>query len=109
MLPAFLSSPAWPSSKPSCAALESASAPPHSPRRDSRRRRPPRSRRRDPHALQTQRHGLLYDAEVHISTAAKALPAHQQTAWDPGADPRGALDYAAVLKETQARLTHLSR
>jgi hypothetical protein len=39
-----------------------------------------------------------------MSTAAKALPAHQQTAWEPGADPRGAEDYAAVLAETLKRL-----
>jgi chromosome partitioning protein len=58
--------------------------------------------------LQAQRPGTLYTAEIRISTAAKALPAHQQTAWEPGADPRGALDYAALLTETQARLHHLS-
>ena len=46
----------------------------------------------------------FYRAEVRISTAAKSLPAHQRTAWDDGADPRGAEDYRAVLRETLARL-----
>jgi chromosome partitioning protein len=46
----------------------------------------------------------FYKAEVRISTAAKSLPAHQRTAWDAGADPRGAEDYRAVLRETLARL-----
>ncbi len=45
-----------------------------------------------------------YRAEVRVSTAAKALPAHRRTAWDDGADPRGAEDYAAVLTETLKRL-----
>lgn len=48
--------------------------------------------------------GKFYRAEVRVSTAAKALPAHQRTAWDDGADPRGAEDYAAVLTETLTRL-----
>lgn len=51
----------------------------------------------------------LYAAEVRISTAAKVLPAHQRTAWDAGADPRGAEDYAAVLAETRQRLKRLTR
>lgn len=46
----------------------------------------------------------FYRAEVRVSTAAKALPAHRRTAWDDGADPRGAEDYAAVLTETLKRL-----
>jgi cellulose biosynthesis protein BcsQ len=58
--------------------------------------------------LQAQRPGTLFDAEIRISTAAKALPAHQRTAWDLSADPRGALDYADLLAETQIRLDHLS-
>jgi chromosome partitioning protein len=48
--------------------------------------------------------GTFYKAEVRVSTAAKALPAHGRTAWDDGADPRGADDYAAVLRETLTRL-----
>jgi chromosome partitioning protein len=54
--------------------------------------------------LKTELGPKVYRAEVRISTAAKALPAHQHTAWDDGADPRGAEDYAAVLTETLARL-----
>lgn len=46
----------------------------------------------------------LYRAEVRISTAAKALPAHHRTAWEDGADPRGAEDYAALVAETLSRL-----
>lgn len=46
----------------------------------------------------------LYTSEVRVSTAAKVLPATQRTAWDPGADARGAEDYAAVLAETHKRL-----
>jgi chromosome partitioning protein len=46
----------------------------------------------------------FYKAEVRVSTAAKALPAHQRTAWEAGADDRGAEDYAAVLTETLTRL-----
>jgi chromosome partitioning protein len=46
----------------------------------------------------------FYKAEVRVSTAAKALPAHQRTAWEEGADARGAEDYAAVLTETLTRL-----
>lgn len=49
----------------------------------------------------------LFRAEVRISTAAKALPAHRRTAWDAGADPRGAEDYTAVLTEMLKKLrTH---
>jgi chromosome partitioning protein len=46
----------------------------------------------------------LYRAEVRTSTANKALPGHQRTAWDDGADPRGREDYEAVLRETLMRL-----
>jgi chromosome partitioning protein len=46
----------------------------------------------------------LYRAEVRISTAAKALPSRQATAFDNGADARGAEDYAALVAETLARL-----
>jgi chromosome partitioning protein len=45
-----------------------------------------------------------YRAEVRVSTAAKVLPAHRRTAWEAGADARGAKDYAAVLAETLKRL-----
>jgi chromosome partitioning protein len=43
-------------------------------------------------------------AEVRISTAAKMLPAGRAVAIDPGRDDRGAVDYRALLKETEARL-----
>lgn len=46
----------------------------------------------------------LYTAEVRVSTAGKALPASRLTAWDEGADARGADDYAAVLEETTKRM-----
>jgi chromosome partitioning protein len=46
----------------------------------------------------------LYRAEVRISSAAKALPAHQAVAWDAGHDARGAEDYTAVVAETLTRL-----
>lgn len=35
--------------------------------------------------------------EVRVSTAAKTLPAHRLTAFDPGADARGAEDYRALV------------
>ena len=57
--------------------------------------------------LQEQINGELMSSEVRVSTAAKALPAHKKTAWDVGADPRGAEDYAAVLAETIQRLERL--
>ena len=46
----------------------------------------------------------LYRAEVRVSTAAKVLPATKRTAWDDGADPRGAEDYPAFIAETLTRL-----
>ena len=46
----------------------------------------------------------LFRAEVRVSTAAKALPANRQTAWDAGADGRGAVDYPALLAEAMGRL-----
>jgi chromosome partitioning protein len=46
----------------------------------------------------------LFKAEVRVSTAAKVLPLRRETAWDEGADPRGAEDYPAVLRETLSRL-----
>jgi chromosome partitioning protein len=46
----------------------------------------------------------LYRAEARVSTAAKVLPLRRETAWDEGADPRGAEDYPAILRETLARL-----
>lgn len=49
--------------------------------------------------------GKLFKAEVRVSTAAKAMPAHRLLAWDAGADERGAEDYPAVLAEVLARLT----
>jgi chromosome partitioning protein len=52
---------------------------------------------------------LLYRTEVRVSTAAKALPARRLTAWDEGADQRGAEDYAGVLKETLERLAGMRR
>lgn len=46
----------------------------------------------------------LFSSEIRVSAAAKALPAHRQCAWDPGADARGAEDYPAVLKEVLQRM-----
>lgn len=46
----------------------------------------------------------LYTSEIRYSRAAKSLPAYRTTAWDPGADARGAEDYRAVLSETETRL-----
>jgi chromosome partitioning protein len=46
----------------------------------------------------------LFRSEVRVSTAAKALGAHRETAWDAGADDRGREDYAAVLREVLKRL-----
>jgi chromosome partitioning protein len=46
----------------------------------------------------------LYQAEIRVSTAAKALPANRATAWDNGSDVRGREDYEKVLHETLARL-----
>lgn len=54
--------------------------------------------------LRAELGATFYRAEVRVSTAAKALPAHRHTAWDKGGDARGAEDYAAVLEETLARL-----
>jgi chromosome partitioning protein len=54
--------------------------------------------------LEAEGAGRLFRAEVRVSTAAKSLPARRLTAWDAGADARGAADYAAVLDETLARL-----
>lgn len=51
----------------------------------------------------------LWKAEVRVSTAAKALPAHQAVAWDDGADLRGREDYAAVLAELNTRTGKRSR
>lgn len=47
---------------------------------------------------------LLYRSEVRVSAAAKALPAQRRTAWDAGADARGAEDYDEVVRETLRRL-----
>jgi len=46
----------------------------------------------------------IFRAEVRVSTAGKLLPSNRALAFDPGADPRGAEDYTAILKETKARL-----
>lgn len=46
----------------------------------------------------------LMDSEIRISTAGKQLPEKHLTAWDAGADPRGAEDYAAVLDEVLRRV-----
>lgn len=45
----------------------------------------------------------LFDSEIRISTASTALPSAQALVFD-GDDPRGAEDYRALLKETEARL-----
>ena len=49
--------------------------------------------------------GKLFKAEVRTSAAAKSLPGHRLTAWDPGADPRGLEDYTALVAEVQRRMT----
>ena len=54
--------------------------------------------------LEQQAAGRLFKAEVRTSAAAKALPAHRLTAWDPGADARGLDDYTALLAEVRQRL-----
>lgn len=46
----------------------------------------------------------LFKAEIRVSTAAKALPAHRKTAWDAGVDDRGAEDYPAVIEEMLQRI-----
>lgn len=46
----------------------------------------------------------LFRSEVRVSTAAKVLPLRRETAWDDGADARGAEDYPAVLREVLTRL-----
>jgi chromosome partitioning protein len=51
----------------------------------------------------------LWKAEVRVSTAAKALPAHRAVAWDDGADPRGLEDYAAVMAELRKRTGQRAR
>lgn len=53
--------------------------------------------------LQREAKGKLMRAEVRLSTAGKRLPELRQTAWDAGADPRGAEDYGAVLDEVIKR------
>lgn len=54
--------------------------------------------------LRSEAPAKLYRAEVRTSAAGKVLPLRRQTAWDDGADPRGAEDYPAVLRETLHRL-----
>jgi chromosome partitioning protein len=54
--------------------------------------------------VESERPGMLFKAEVRVSTAAKTSPARRRTAWDAGEDPRGAEDYPAILRETMARL-----
>ena len=54
-------------------------------------------------AIQGIHGSRLFASEVRVSTAGAALPEKMTTAWD-GDDPRGAEDYAAVLKETKQRL-----
>lgn len=51
-----------------------------------------------------QVHADLFRSEVRVSTAGARLPERRATAWDPGADPRGAEDYSELLKETKQRL-----
>ena len=58
--------------------------------------------------LKQEKGPLLYRSEVRVSTAAKALPARKETAWD-GADPRGQTDYNAVVSETLSRLNTLKQ
>jgi chromosome partitioning protein len=46
----------------------------------------------------------VFKAEVRVSTAGKTLPETRALAFDPGADARGAEDYASLLRETETRL-----
>lgn len=48
--------------------------------------------------------GRLLKAEVRVSTAAEVLPLRRETAWDDGADARGAEDYPPLLREVLQRL-----
>lgn len=59
-------------------------------------------------ALGQRAPGQLYRAEIRVSAAAATIPGQRLTAYDPGADPRGAEDHAAVLAETLARLSSAS-
>lgn len=59
--------------------------------------------------LQGEKPDRLLASEVRVSAAAKALPATHRTAWDAGADPRGADDYAALLAEVTQRLEAVPR
>ena len=54
--------------------------------------------------LRREAPGKLYRGAVRISVAGQALSFQRRTAWDDGADPRGAEDYPAILRETLARL-----
>lgn len=54
--------------------------------------------------LTAHRPGMLLGAEVRVSAAAKRLRRVRKTAWDKGADPKGAEDYAHLLKELDVRL-----
>jgi cellulose biosynthesis protein BcsQ len=59
--------------------------------------------------LRAQAPGKLFNAEIRVSTAAKALPARRETAWDSGADARGLEDHQAILDEVLGRLHSRSR
>jgi chromosome partitioning protein len=72
---------------------------------NARKALPEESRER----LETQAPGRLLKAEVRVSANAESLLANRTTAWDPGADPRGAEDYPAVLAEVLERLAPQKR
>jgi chromosome partitioning protein len=60
---------------------------------------------RDTRAALRKAHGtLLMTSEVRTSQAVRDLPRHGRTAWDAGADERGAEDWPEVLAEVVERL-----
>jgi chromosome partitioning protein len=59
--------------------------------------------------LAAHRPGMLLDSEVRVSAAAKTMSSTRKTAWDKGADPRGAEDYAHLLRELDVRLRGAAR
>lgn len=54
--------------------------------------------------LAAHRPGMLLDSEVRVSAAAKTMSSVRKTAWDKGADARGAEDYEHLLRELDVRL-----
>ncbi len=56
-------------------------------------------------AIKASAPAMLLESEIRVSAAAKTLPGHTATSWDPGEDARGAKDYKAVLEEMFERLS----